>query len=789
MFVSRLFFSYFRHFEKPNFMNAKLLNLILMLFCITLQINALTIKEGNWEITVDETNHNLMTITYAGTSIMNGAYSRATYDDAIGSGQEASTFQSTLQSHVSESVNDNFGTGRRYVNTYKAGNILILQQFYFYDSLPYFIVKLSLTESNETIKSNYIVPLCSDTQTTLLPSGYNNRMIYMPYDNDAWVRFQSYYLTRTMTSFNATAFFNADSRNGIVMGAVDHDIWKSAIHLKASNYNNVDSIALISGYVDKYSRDSIAHGKVVGDTVSSSRFMVGVFDDWRIGLESFAEANNKVVKGRTWAGGAPYGWNSWGVLQEKVSYQSVIDAMNFIHDNLMPNGFYDKQGKVLMSLDSYWSNLNDAQMLQFVDSCKKMNMIPGAYMCPFADWGGYDRPINGTSLFTWKDTWLKVKGKTVNYSGALCMDPTHPATKISIKSQIDHMRRLGIKYIKMDFMCHGAIEADGWYNKNVHTGIQAYNEGMDFIRKQCGDSICIDLSISPIFPYQYTEGRRISCDAYSSIDNTQYVMNSTSYGWWIDKLYVFNDPDNLVLKSIYQNGTETLGENRARITSGAVTGMFTASDNYSTTVDRGYPTMSKTLAKDLFTNVEINEIARTCKSFHPVDGNEAGVDGAENLMTYENDDYVYLSVINYNKAVTPVAGNILFSRLGISPDGVDAIKELWTGTTVSYSTSGFGYYVPARDARIYRIAKKKQSTGIVSMATSNKGVTVLRQGTQVTFFSPAGILGITAMTVQGSIVAVATKTESINIGGLPHGIYLFNVRTKDGNQSVCKMIL
>jgi alpha-galactosidase len=775
--------------NRPN-MKTKSLNLLWMMLCMAIHTNAFTIQEGSWKIVIDETNSNLMTVSHAGNVVMNGVYSCAVYDNDVAQNVKVTTQQGTLADHRKEAVTDNFGSGRVYTNTYRVGAVDMIQQLFFYDQLPYFIVRLNLTQSGKQIASNYMAPLASDTPTTFLPAGFNNRMIYMPYDNDAWVRFQSYYLKQSMNSFNATAIFNADSRYGMVVGAIDHDTWKSAIQVKASNYNKVESLVLLSGYVDKNSRDSIAHGKVVGDTVKSSRFMVGVFDDWRQGLETYADANNLVVKGRTWAAGAPYGWNSWGVLQEKVNYQSVIDAMAFIHDNLMPNGFYDKQGKVLMSLDSYWTNLNDKQMLQFVDSCKKMNMIPGAYMCPFADWGGWDRPIDGTSQFTWKDTWLKVDGKTVNYSGALCMDPTHPATKISIKSQIDRMKRLGIKYIKMDFMSHGAIEADRWYNKDVHTGMQAYNEGMAFIRKQCGDDICINLSISPIFPYQYTEGRRISCDAYSSIDNTQYVMNSTSYGWWIDRLYAFNDPDNLVLKSIYQNGTETKGENRARITSGAVTGMFTVSDNFSSAVDRGYPSTSRELAKELCVNPEINEIARTCKSFHPVNGNEAPVDGAENLMTFENDDYLYLAVINYNKAVTRVSGNISFERLDINPDSVESIKELWTGADVSFSTTGFSYNVPAKDARIYRVLKKKVPSGIADVTSHQENsISVVRTGSKLFFKSPVAISRIQAITTQGKVMAVVNDSSTAEVGSFPHGLYLFKVETVDGERAVRKIML
>ena len=111
--------------------------------------------------------------------------------------------------------------------------------------------------------------------------------------------------------------------------------------------------------------------------------------------------------------------------------------------------------------------------------------------------------------------------------------------------------------------------------------MQAYNMGMAFLRKQAGDNIYLLLSIAPMFPTHYAHGRRISCDAWGSIDNTKYVMNNSSYGWWLNQVYFANDPDHLVMKTLDGNGKESEGVNRARITSGVITGSFIMGDNFS----------------------------------------------------------------------------------------------------------------------------------------------------------------------------------------------------------------
>ena len=52
-------------------------------------------------------------------------------------------------------------------------------------------------------------------------------------------------------------------------------------------------------------------------------------------------------------------------------------------------------------------------------------------------------------------------------------------------------------------------------------------------------------------------------------------MNALSWGWWIDRIYQYNDADHVVLRDA------TEGENRARITSSIITGLFITGDDYS----------------------------------------------------------------------------------------------------------------------------------------------------------------------------------------------------------------
>ena len=699
---------------------------------IVLQGHAANLLSGKWNISYDIQSRR-MAVTYDGRTLLADAYC-----EAASGGETLRSYDAVAVSTEEQEVNDCFGTGRELLVSYTmAGGQTLIQTLAVYDGRPYVVAQLALTTGDGTAESNCMVPLKSDTQSTMMPPGRQNRMLFVPWDNDGFIRYASNTLRSELNSYSVTAIYNSESREGLVCGAVDHDLWKNAVRIVGSDYDKVDQLALISGYTDEHSHDSIQsegtvmpHGTVVADTVRSARFIMGWFSDWRTGMETFGQACTLVAPRREWAAGAPYGWSSWGVQQTSISYQGIIDCADFIRDNLVPHGFHDREGRVVMSLDAWWNdNLSTQQVKDFVRYCKANNMIPGLYYGAFCRFGDLQSYVPGTSnKYRFRDIALKVHGRYKVVDGAYCLDPTHVATKQYMMSDIQKFKSWGVEYLKCDFMSNGAIEADEWYNKDCHTGIQAYSEGMAALMRYAGDGIYLDLSIAPAFPYQYTHGRRISCDAWGTTDHTRYVMNNTSYGWWLREVYVANDPDHLVM-ALRQDGggVQTEAVNRARLTTGVVTGAFITGDNFSPNVTlwrdndqskgqlNNYWETSQERALKLLTIDDINEIPRTCSSFHPVYGNASTSVGAESLMTYETDRYVYVAAINY-QTLMPISGQIPFTDLGIPPSlwegsGV-GIKELWTGSTVTTTTTALPYNVPASDARIYRI-EKNETSGIL----------------------------------------------------------------------------
>lgn len=712
----------------------KLLLITLTLVTCQIRLAAFNISHGRWNLNFDETSK-LMSISYDNRMLFTGVYGSVGYyfaDDNSGAYWPETKDAAAWTLTRTDGYSDSFGTGTKYSilytfnwPNYSGDGSQLVQDFVFYNDVDYFVCQLTVANtSGREIKTNYVLPLRSSSEATFMNGSYNgeNRMLWIPWDNDEYVKYQSRAMNTTHESNSVIALFNGTTRKGLVMGAIDHNQWKNCAKVTASNNYKVDYFELRSGYTSVFTHDQgMAHGMVRGQSVSSARFMVGWFDDWRTGMETYGRACARVEPRWEWNGAKPVGWNSWGVLQTNLQYEyqdhCVLNTAKYIANELMPRGFHDANGQVVFDLDSWWDFLSDSDRNAVFDYCRQHNMIPGLYYGPWVDWiseGDLDSNFYGT--YKHSDVCLKQNGNYKTLDGAYCLDPTHPAVIAKMEERLQQFYSYGIGYVKVDFLSQGAIEADSWYDTSVHTGMEAYNQGMNRFKQKILDlwgdgGLYVDLSIAPLFPHQYGHSRRISCDVFRSISDTQYCLNGTSFGWWLDQCYYAQDPDQLVM--VDKNGAYSPAETRARLTSGLVTGIFLMGDNFSgTNYGNSNTTQSRNYAQNfLANNTDLMHAVHTCRAFHPAFGHWAGESGAENIFVYETSQYVYVACLNYKSSSffnsNTANWNIdVFYHIGIDRSNVAEIKELWSGTMVSLNSDGkFIATVPAKDARIYRIKK------------------------------------------------------------------------------------
>lgn len=665
------------------------------------------ISYGNWNIVYDE---NTGTLTYRkdGKLILSGVFIQAKSNNDI---LESSDYKSLTLSD--EDINDNFGSGKKYTISFSgvSGQPDLEQIFYFYNSKDYFLTEAYI-QSTKTISSNYIAPVVTRTRSSFLPSSSSNRVLTIPFDNDDFIRYGSYPLTTDSVSFEVTAIFNGEQRNGMVIGSIEHTTWKTGIRFSTSDNQNIDYLACFGGITHRLTRDinnstQKQHGSISGTSLKSPKIFVGYFDDWRRGLEQFGNANAIIAPPRSWDKGTPFGWNSWSGMETHVNYEGVIDVSDFIKNELKPKGFDNEV--VVVGLDSWWDmNFTDQQLINFVKHCNNNGQEAGIYFTPFSEWAfDGERIVPGTNgRYRFKDIYLYSNETPIEIESR-ALDPTHPGTITYIEYQINRFKSWGYKYIKLDFINNGTLEADSFYESGITTGVQAYNFGMQKLVDVCGDDIFLALSIAPTFPAHYGHSKRISCDTWGQMSehasHTGYMLNSLSFGWWLDRVYAFNDPDHLVLHDRESRNLYKEEENRSRITSGVITGLYMLGDNMSLKGTYQGTQEIRNRILQVASNEDINSIAKTGRSFYPVEGYTADeYDRSEKFFMLHHENQVYLAIFNFSNNTT-LTGDIPLNRLGASADAVLGVKELWTGASLTLQNNRIEYSVPPQDVRVYRM--------------------------------------------------------------------------------------
>jgi len=572
--------------------------------------------------------------------------------------------------------------------TAHAAGLPDMTQYFTLDQNDSFLTSVSMSGSNAS--ANWMGPVVVSTNGGVDIGSYNDdRALFVPFDNDDFARYNAMSINSSTVSYEVSAFYDNTTRNGLVVGSVTHDVWKSGVYFSGSN-NQLNQMNVFAGNPSPW--DVMPHGFVTGNVISSPTMFVGFGGDWRTVMENYAAENTEFAPPLVWTNGVPFGWNSWGVTnyQSHITYAAAIAVSDSIHTNLQPYGFTN-EGTVYVNLDSYGTyNLTTSQLQNFVSHCHANGQKAGIYFTPFTYWGTLAQSSNQVapgSGYHYSDILLQTtNGSAISYDSALALDPTHPGTKELILNQISGLVTDGFDYIKLDFLSHGALEGVH-YDTNVTTGIEAYNQGMQFLLNQVAGKMFISESIAPLFPYQYGHSRRIACDAYTSfISNTEYTMNSVTYGWWLDRLYPFNDPDMMV----FDNGPNS-NEDQSRLINCAITGVFLNGSILTNSA-------SIALAETYLTNAAIDAVARVGQSFTPVEGNTGTT--AANIFERQDGITWCIAVFNYTSSATNETVNL--SRAGLPPGDFTA-TNLWDGTVTTVSNS-FNVSLNARQAKLFRLA-------------------------------------------------------------------------------------
>ena len=641
-----------------------------------------SLKVEGWTVTYNQQT-NGVDIRKGKSTLWEGVYPSFKMDDELITPDDYATHSVSSQRHE-----DLFGKGKLYRVTHTGRGLpTLVQSFYVYPKRDFILTEFTI-ESEREISSNYMAPVNLDSLDGQIRRDEHCRILAIPFDNDKWGRYKSLPMPcKDVRSYEVTAIFNNETRRGTVIGSVEHDSWKTAVTVDRCSAEGIKGVRCYGGVADEQTRDSKAHGRLKGRVIKSPKIFIGDFADWRNGMETYAEANATIAPPRAWEGSVPFGWNSWGVLQFGLTHQKAVEVSDFFAEHLQRNSFISPDSTVYIGLDSGWNSFTEEQLSDFVKRCRRNGQKAGVYWTPFTDWGrDPERNFEDCPQYKYKDVYLYANGKPQELDGAYALDPTHPAVEEAMRKKSALFRKIGFEYVKMDFMTHGAMEADSWYKDDIRTGMQGYNYGMKLLDEYFKD-MYINLSISPLFPAQYAQSRRIACDAWNKIKDTEYTMNALSYGWWLDKVYQYNDADHIVLKDAEES------ENRARVTSGIITGLYILGDDFSA----GGDDEAKRRVAKYTTKPDINAIADG-QSFRPVEG-----DGemSEHLFVKSGrDGNVLLAVFNYSEK--ELAETVSLERIGLKAEKTYKVKELWSGKETT-TQANLSYTVPPKDVLLFQI--------------------------------------------------------------------------------------
>ena len=547
------------------------------------------------------------------------------------------------------------------IRSSSTGMPVLLQHIWLYDGMPWISVEAELEAEAARIGTRHFdAVVVKGNEAVQVREGAALRFLHVPFDNDMWFRYDSIPLVgmkagERYSSEEVTAIYDNTSREGIVLGSITHDVWKTAIDVHADGGRLTDldiygGIASPTG-VRTDTHDTVPHGLVHGEHVTSPRIFIGSFADWRDGLEAYGRANAEVHPPLAWAAGAPMGWNSWAAYANHIDYQRYLGAAAFVRDTLVPQGF-GRNGAVYINLDAFWSALDAVQLADAVANVKAMRgadvrFEPGIYWTPFAYWSDdLDAYVEGTGMkYRYRDILLKAPDGSLlpKVDGGRPIDPSHPGAKARTAYFIAKFKQMGFAYLKLDFLSHGSLEG-AHYDPAIQTGIQAYNLGMKQIVDENANQMFLSLSIAPLFPSGYGHARRLSCDTKGHIgggdQSTEYMLNSLTYGWWTDKSLYITDPDHVVLGEQADLGARSVVEGRSRLLSAVISGGMILDSSRLADDPQG-----QAFAKAVYNNRAIFAVASEGKAFRPVEGDTGNK--AATAFVRPSANGFYLAVFNY----------------------------------------------------------------------------------------------------------------------------------------------
>lgn len=579
-----------------------------------------------------------------------------------------------------------------------------------------------------------------------LVPGFASRFVDFPFDNDNWVDVisSSWPVQEgkkvSGISYELASVHDAVTHNGLVIGSLTHDTWKTGIRYAAgSKVGQVDSLIVFGGAAIKDdpslpasfggydgTHDHVLHGTIKDASVRSPLIYLSASSDVRKVFTEFGRINAAVAGRLQWRKNAPFYWNSFGV-EGVLGYEKIMMPLDVakISDFIHSLSNFNKYVKPVLSIDSYDQTIYSTNVLSSISRYgKKKGQQMGFYFGPFVAWT-WKNSIDQTKLpgtdHLLRDVVLRDNDHNpIPYKNgewaAYPLDPTHPGTRAYILSQLQKAKSINAAFIKIDFLSAGSLESSTRYNPAIRTGMQAYNEGMKqfkhLVDSVMGPDVFITMAISPLFPHQYGHTRFVSTDVYSHLRNdqpgfpgwgsTSASMISASYLWWVQgTLWPYTNMDVTIMKNFQKNPDLTEQEIKVRMISMVSLGSILGDGS-----DFRNP-LAAERAKKFLDHPGLCAFFSQPKAFTPLRFAE-GNSPSQQLSFYLPGDTLLVSAFNFD---TKKEFKETFRRQELGwKNSRYSILDFLTGTMIGHiekDQSSFSLTVPVKDALLVRLVPER----------------------------------------------------------------------------------
>ena len=638
--------------------------------------------------------------------------------------------------YSTETIHDSLGDGVRinirHMDEHHA--ISLLQRITLYGGRHWVLCDLSAAggAGQATVETRNICPLAilPSQQGRLSIAGNEPRILDEPFDNDDWVGVtERHWPDAAGISYEFSAVYDNVAFNGLVVGSLQHDCWKTGIvYHTAAARGQIDSLVVYGGAATPDvpslprayggrdgTHDVLPHGTLTGTSVASPVVYLGGGADVRAAFTDYGRAN-ALVNGRlNWKGYAPVYWNSFGV-EGVLGYEKVMMPAGVakISDYLHSLDNFSRWAPPVLSIDSYDGDIYTTELLASLSKyAKKNGQQLGFYFGPFVMWAWKNNidqtKIPGTNTLLGDVVLKDGQGKPIAYKdgdwGAYPLDPTHPATRQYMIYQLEKGKAINARFLKIDFLTAGALESSTRSDPAIRTGMQAYDYGMKLLKHLIdsilGPDIFITEAISPMFPSQYAHTRFVSTDVYSHLrddekgfpswGSTEASLATGSHLSWVQgTLWPFTNLDVSIMQHFQKNPELSEQEIRVRLYAMMVMGSVLGDGS-----DFRQPLAAERGRKYL-NDPKLCAFFSRPRAFRPL--KYADGDSFDQRMVFYLKDSL-VGIFNFNTR-EPYQWHSSLDSLGLKP-GRYVLKEFFTGATLATIGEGqndFLLTVPPGDA-------------------------------------------------------------------------------------------